>query len=187
MRSHGGGIAVRSKPGAGHDGDRPAASLAHPESLRGAREARGSPASKWQGGGTVLVVDDEPLGPQAWPARSWPANGFAVARPGTASRGSRIAFDPGIDVDVVVLDVTMPEMDGKEALAAICARRPDLPVLLSSGYPPEEVVLDCRPGEPTEFLKKPYGPSELLEAVAALLQDSALERVSEREIAAVAH
>jgi CheY-like chemotaxis protein len=171
VRSHGGGIAVRSRPDEGTTMTvlLPPSRTAVPEGEGGAR----SSGPKWTGGGTVLVVDDEPsvrrLGRAAL-SRS----GFSVIEARNGLEGVVIALDPAAEIDVVVLDLTMPEMDGKEALAAIRQRRLDLPVLLSSGYPPEEVVLDLAPGEPTEFLQKPYGPSELLEAVSGLLRARAM-------------
>jgi len=147
--------------------------------LTGMCGEQGGIRPKWTGGGTVLVVDDEPSVRRL--ARAvLSRNRFVVAEARNGVEGVALALDPGIGVDVVVLDLTMPEMDGREALAAIRARRPDLPVLVSSGYPPEEVVLERGPGEPTEFLKKPYGPSELLEAVSALLRETTLGRGTER-------
>jgi PAS domain S-box-containing protein len=177
VRSHGGGIAVRSVPGGGTT-----MTVLFPPSQSVVPETDGgdSPsAPKWTGGGTVLVVDDEPSVRKLVRA-ALSRNGFAVIEARNGAEGVVMALDPAGEVDVVVLDLTMPEMDGREALAVIRERRPDLPVLLSSGYPPEEVDLKRAPGEPTDFLKKPYGPSELLDAVSGLLGTRAAARASER-------
>ncbi len=74
--------------------------------------------------------------------------------------------DPGA-WDLVILDLVMPRMHGAEVLARIHARRPDLPVLLISGY-----TAEARPellqGPHRRFLAKPFRLRELLAEVAAL-------------------
>jgi DNA-binding NarL/FixJ family response regulator len=68
----------------------------------------------------------------------------------------------------VLVDLTMPGMNGLETLAAIRAVLPDIPALLVSGYhesdlPPEP------PGRVRAFLPKPYTRTELVDCVACLL------------------
>ncbi len=179
VRSHGGGIEVASELGEGTT-----ITVLLPPSESVVPDADGGERPRgptWTGGGTVLVVDDEPsVRKLARAALS--RNSFAVVEARNGAEGVVMALDPAGEVDLVILDLTMPEMDGREALAVIRERRPDLPVLLSSGYPQEEIVLERTPGEPTEFLKKPYGPSELLDAVSALLAARAAARTSKRRV-----
>jgi CheY-like chemotaxis protein len=70
--------------------------------------------------------------------------------------------------DVVLLDITMPQLDGLQTLHAIRALLPGVPVVLSSGYHDASTLL---PGEaPADgFVKKPYRLDELREAVRAAL------------------
>jgi CheY-like chemotaxis protein len=67
----------------------------------------------------------------------------------------------------VILDLTMPRMDGIEALGRLRALRPDLPVLLSSGYSDGGEALPPEPG--IAFLPKPYRMTDLREALVRLL------------------
>jgi CheY-like chemotaxis protein len=67
-------------------------------------------------------------------------------------------------ITAVVLDLTMPGMNGDEVLQHIRARRPDVCVLLSSGYEPESMA---QLEEGVTFLRKPWSPSELVDALRA--------------------
>jgi DNA-binding NtrC family response regulator len=60
------------------------------------------------------------------------------------------------DVRVVVLDVTMPDLGGDQVLKELRKRRPDVPVLLCSGYSEEEMSERFSPEDMATFLQKPY-------------------------------
>ncbi len=74
------------------------------------------------------------------------------------------------EIDVVVLDLTMPDIDGREVFQALRQVRADIPVVLATGYSrgmleetfPDEVLVS--------FLRKPYEPEQLLEAIRAARQ-----------------
>jgi signal transduction histidine kinase/CheY-like chemotaxis protein len=67
---------------------------------------------------------------------------------------------------LLISDVVMPEMNGIEMARAMRAMRPDLPVILCTGFNPTGVVL---PGGPTEVLAKPLDPVELARHVRRML------------------
>jgi CheY-like chemotaxis protein len=115
--------------------------------------------------GTVLLVDDEPavldtLGP------ALEALGFRVllAKDGVEAV-ARFQADPGA-IDLVLMDLTMPRMDGREAFQAIRRIRPDARVVLSSGYTEQESVQAFMGQGLAGFLQKPY----TLQALRAALQ-----------------
>lgn len=73
------------------------------------------------------------------------------------------------EIQIVILDLTMPDMEGAEVFRRIREVRPDVPILLSSGYtassvPPE---LALQPG--TGFLQKPYRAADLIGKVEELI------------------
>jgi CheY-like chemotaxis protein len=78
-----------------------------------------------------------------------------------------LTTDPAFDV--VLLDLTMPVMSGKEAFQEIRRRWPTLPVAICSGYLVSvEDWVEGNQGQPPAILAKPYLPDELNQLLAEL-------------------
>jgi PAS domain S-box-containing protein len=118
--------------------------------------------TQWRGRGTVLVVEDEE-GVREVVGRMIERLGFEVitAEDGVAAvdvldrhRGSLAA---------VLLDLSMPRMGGQETLRHLRERRPDLPVIVMSGYTEQEAVTKLLDGTggAVGFLQKPFLPEDL--------------------------
>jgi PAS domain S-box-containing protein len=122
--------------------------------------------SDWRGRGTVLFAEDEPA-IQRFARAVLEDLGFTVlsARDGAAAVELFRAHKPAIVC--AVLDLAMPGLDGAETLAGLRALRPDLPVIVTSGYGEERVEDRLRGNGPYLFLQKPY---ELVRLVASLRQ-----------------
>jgi len=75
----------------------------------------------------------------------------------------------GAALKLVILDLSMPRMDGAEALARIRETHPDLPVILSSGFDPNQRTPELLKQPKTWFLPKPYRLSELRRLVGEVL------------------
>jgi two-component system cell cycle sensor histidine kinase/response regulator CckA len=111
--------------------------------------------------GCVLLVEDEDLVRRVT-TRMMSKLGFEVV----ACEGGREAIslidDPGEQWAVAIVDVQMPEIGGREVLARIRERRPELPVVLMTGYAgPEAERVEPMPDA---WLRKPFSMVELLEA-----------------------
>jgi PAS domain S-box-containing protein len=119
------------------------------------------------GGGLVLLADDEPdvLESTADLLRML---GFDVetALDGTDALAAFEARPQGFRV--ALLDLTMPRMGGREAASRIQSSRPDLPILLTSGYAESEAMAGARN---MRFLRKPFLADELRDALADLLAE----------------
>ncbi len=76
------------------------------------------------------------------------------------------------DVRVVVLDLTMPGPDADETLRQLRLVRPDLPVILSSGYTEPEAARRFAAGDLAGFLQKPYRPHQLLAAIRGAAKET---------------
>jgi len=72
--------------------------------------------------------------------------------------------------DLVTLDVTMPEMDGIEALAALRAVDPDARVLMVSAMGQQALIMSALEAGATDFLIKPFQPSKVLETVRRCIE-----------------
>jgi CheY-like chemotaxis protein len=74
-----------------------------------------------------------------------------------------------IEPDLVLLDVWMPRMDGMAALAEIARGHPGLPVLMVSASADQVIQEDCLRHGASDYLVKPFEPTELKERVFRLL------------------
>ena len=72
-------------------------------------------------------------------------------------------------MQAVLLDAAMPQGNGPALMKEIHTIREDLPVILSSGYPQEEVHRRYGGSDEAGFLQKPYGPGELVNLVRKVL------------------
>jgi two-component system, NarL family, invasion response regulator UvrY len=69
------------------------------------------------------------------------------------------------DVDVIVLDISMPDQSGVDALAAIRARAPELPVLILSGFPEEHYATTLLRQGASGYLNKDCDPQDIVTAI----------------------
>ncbi len=123
----------------------------------------------WKGAGTVLGVDDEDS-VRRLARRMLETMGFAVqvAADGAEALAALKAAPTGFAV--VLLDLTMPQMSGEETLRVLRALRPDLRVILSSGYNDPATTRELAGPTPTGFVQKPYTFEELRTAMRAAVE-----------------
>lgn len=74
------------------------------------------------------------------------------------------AYDASVP-DIVLMDVTMPEMDGIEALREIRQKSPDARVIMCSALGQQSIVLEAVRAGARDFIVKPFRPEKVLEAV----------------------
>ena len=89
----------------------------------------------------------------------------------TASSGAeaiKIFEEHGDNIDLILLDIQMPHMNGLTVLKSVKALRPDTRVILSSGYSPDETVQDIL-SSTVSFLNKPYHYNEFITAIRQML------------------
>lgn len=169
VRRHGGSVDLASETGLGTCfrlfwpaatavgiGDRAAAAKA-----ADALVEIGDPAPR---PGTVLVVDDDELVRQVT-SRVLRQRGWTCHEAGRGEIALQMLAG-GLAVDAVVLDLRMPGGAGEDVLADLRRLRPELPVLLVSGFAGNETELVRGPH--TDFLAKPFTADELLAHLQAL-------------------
>ncbi len=112
----------------------------------------------------ILLVDDEGL------IRGTVANLLEVLghRPQVATSGLEALrrLSAGLRVDLIMLDLNMPGMDGVETLQRIRILRPDQPVLIATGFADERIPGVLQRFPEVRILKKPFGISDLQRALA---------------------
>jgi len=95
--------------------------------------------------------------------------GFEVLTAEDGAAGVRVFREHREKIRFVLCDLTMPRMDGREVLAAIRETRPDIPVILASGYDEASVMSGDHAERPQAFLAKPYGLDELRKAISRMI------------------
>ncbi len=158
----GGAVWIESAPGAGTR-----VSVAFPPATDPPEErtrdlrAPGVP----RGNATVLVVDDEPA-VRDLIARTLADAGFRVLQAEHGLAGLELARSHPGPIHLVVADVLMPRMGGREMVTRLAAIRPELRALFVSGYPSEALDPAQAPAFDADYLQKPFTPGELLARVA---------------------
>jgi signal transduction histidine kinase/CheY-like chemotaxis protein len=159
-RGHRGAVQVRSEPGRGST-----FRLLLPCSTKTAAAPVARRQSEgWLGTGTVLVIDDENA-VRDIAARMLVQAGLTVLGAGDGQEGLRVFREQQRAIDAVVLDLTMPRMGGLEAAGALRGLRPDLPIVLMSGFSVLEVTQLSAGLGISGFVQKPFNASDLLAAV----------------------
>jgi DNA-binding NtrC family response regulator len=125
----------------------------------------------------VLVIDDEPVVRDAV-RRVLESEGLRVASAGDAAAG--LAHDAVRECRLVLCDIMLPDRSGHEVLAALRDRRPDLPVVLITGYATPDHAARAREAGAADFLAKPFEADELLDMVRRALAVGAGAEVKRR-------
>ena len=89
---------------------------------------------------------------------------FVVVAEGASGRAA-LDIVRGGEVDVIVLDFSMPDQSGVDALAAIRARAPELPVLILSGFPEAHYAIALLKQGASGYLNKDCDPEEIVKAI----------------------
>jgi nitrogen-specific signal transduction histidine kinase/CheY-like chemotaxis protein len=120
--------------------------------------------------GRILVVDDDE--PVLDLAREFLERaGFEVLTAPGGQAGIDLFRAHSDDIDAVILDLVMPGVGGAEAFVEILRIRPEMPVVVTSGYDKEKAVERFSSRGFSGFLYKPYEPEELVESVRKALID----------------
>ena len=165
VRGHKGAIAVRSAPGEGTTFQ-----VLLPASPRAAAKAS-APAGRadLRGTGTVLVADDEAFVRRAAKG-ALERQGYRVLLAENGREAVDLLRGHGAEISLVLLDLTMPVLGGEEALRELRRVRPDVKIVLSSGFNEAEAIQRFAGERLSGFIQKPYSAGQLAEKVKAILE-----------------
>ncbi len=168
IRDHGGTIEVRSEIGRG---SRFEIRLPAVEPAQVRRHPSGPwPAAQPPRGGVVLLVDDEELVRFAL-GRVLVHAGLEVLSASDGREALDVYDEHGERIDVVILDLDMPVMDGGRAFKELRDRHPGVRVLISSGFSNPDRERELVEAGVTGVLRKPYDSNTLLRAVATVMDE----------------
>ena len=117
---------------------------------------------------TILVVEDEPA-VLSLSRRALEAQGYVVLAASDASDAMRVVERHGGTIHLLLTDVVMPGLSGRELADRLATRRPGIRVLYMSGYPGDAVVQHGALPHGSAFLQKPFSPDGLARKVRDVL------------------
>jgi DNA-binding response OmpR family regulator len=117
--------------------------------------------------GRILVVDDEPK-IRSFIGRALTAAGYVIDFSGSGTDGVRSALESRYDL--VILDLVMPDLDGRQVLGKLLAARPDQAVIVLSCVADVAAKVDLLERGAQDYLTKPFSLAELLARVRVRLR-----------------
>ena len=169
VRSHHGAIFITSAPGAGTTFRIlfPADTASAGETGEAAEQTAAALPAEVRNS-LILIVDDEKAVLKVC-AKMVELAGYRVLTAGSGTDALATFAAQGAEIDLVLLDLTMPDMDGMTVMAELLRLRPELKVVLASGYSEEELGRRMTDLTPAGFIQKPYTMSVLEAELAGVL------------------
>jgi PAS domain S-box-containing protein len=167
IKSHNGFIHLTSKPGAGTSFK---VLFPVPAAAHSLETVKAGPAPTAQAISTVLLVEDEET-LRIMGTSILEAIGYSAISAKHGKEALEIYRERGSEIDMILMDLIMPEMGGIEAYNELRKVNPAIPIVICSGYgldSVEDVIADdVRAG----FIHKPYKPEELKNILAEIMNN----------------
>jgi two-component system cell cycle sensor histidine kinase/response regulator CckA len=163
VKSHGGAIAVSSEVGKGSE-----FTIYLPRIVGRPEPARDADEQPFTGSGKVLFVDDEDIQVRAMDRLLDHLGYRAVALSDARKALELFRGRPG-DFDLAIMDQTMPRMSGGELARELLKIRPDLPIILCTGYSENLNEEEALAMGIKAFLMKPFSVKEIADTIRRVL------------------
>jgi CheY-like chemotaxis protein len=168
VKQAGGGIRVTSEPGAGSTFRVFLPRMAVDTASAAGPVSAPIPISRSHGQRHVMVVEDQ-HDVRGFAKAALESHGYVVLEAGTGDAALAIATTHKDPIDLLVADVVLGEMSGREVAERVLALHPETRVLFTSGYPDDEIARRGVSSGSVAFLAKPYSAASLAAKVAEIL------------------
>jgi two-component system, cell cycle sensor histidine kinase and response regulator CckA len=165
VKQSGGYVWVTSEPGRGATFT---TYLPRVETAPAPSRADAVPLASLRGSETILVVEDQEA-VRTLTRRVLEGYGYRVLAAADGIEAFRVAEAHAEPIHLLVTDVIMPEMSGREVSLLLTATHPEMKTLYISGYPDESIVHHDVLAPGVAFLQKPFAPEVLAKRVRAEL------------------
>lgn len=179
VRGHGGAIRVHSTLGAGTT-----VRVLLPYTKKTTRPPKQTEpaAAPERGGGLILVVDDQD-GVRTVITKYLERAGFEVISAQGGFEALELFHKHQRTILAVLLDISMPGIDGHETRRRVKALKSDARVIMMSGYSREEVIASSDSGNAADFIQKPFSPSDLIRIIRRIEPDTPSDEAPVRQLA----
>jgi PAS domain S-box-containing protein len=165
VRQHGGAIRVRSVPGGGTTFEIYLPQVEAPGQTSGTEETSPGPAT---GRETILLVEDEE-DVRALAREVLERQGYTMLEAADGVQALQRYESEGDRIDLILTDVVMPRMSGRELVDRVQLTRPTMRVLYMSGYTEDAIVRHGVLESSMRLLSKPFRPIDLIQKVREVL------------------
>ena len=133
---------------------------------RGAAEERSEPPPQARpGNGELVLVVEDDRAVRLATTRSLVKGGYRVLEAENGEDALRVCAEHGATIDLLLTDIVMPRLSGRELAEQLCATNPGLRVLFMSGYTDRASLRSSRMPSGAYFLQKPFMPTDLARKV----------------------
>jgi len=117
---------------------------------------------------TILLVDDEEIVRDVG-VQMLEAFGYKAYEAGSGKEAIRILEENKDEIQLIILDMIMPEMGGKEVFEKVKEIKPDVKVLLSTGYNADSQATEIMDKGCNGFIQKPFNMKELASKIKEVI------------------
>ena len=129
-----------------------------------------------RGGSELILVAEDHDGLRELARETLEGLGYSVITARDGDEAVREFESRSDEIELLLLDVVMPKMNGPKAYARICDLKPDVPIIFATGYSPEIELLQEAQRKGLSILQKPYVPRELARRVREALDRTPSKR-----------
>jgi CheY-like chemotaxis protein len=173
IKSHNGALQLFSKPAKGTTFK---VYLPTPltESAEDQPQQQISPPTPWKGNGTVLLIEDEEQ--VIYIAELMLEElGFTVFKAYNGKEGLERYQQNATSITLVITDIGMPVIDGYALIRELKKLKPELPIIISSGFGDVDITSQIPGGEIAGLINKPYNFDQLRDVIESVLGDAKIE------------